>query len=256
MLAKVVPALLTGNTIIVKPSPFTPYCDLKLGELAQAFFPPGVIQCLSGDDDLGEYSHSTSMRLVFDLNIGPWMTSHPAIDKISFTGSSATGKLVAASAAKTLKRVTLELGGNDPAIVCDDVDIPATAAKISNFAFFNSGQICVALKRIYIHESIYEEFRDAMVAHTKSTITVGNGKTNAFCGPIQNKLQYHRVQSYFAEIEKEKQKVAYGSTDVNLTGYFINPTIIDNPSEKSRLVVEEPFGMLLYLGWGSLLIDS
>lgn len=89
---KLGPALVTGNTIIIKPSPFTPYCDLKLGELAQAFFPPGVVQVLSGDDKLG-----------------PWLTAHPGVDKISFTGSTATGKAVMASAAKTLKRVTLEL---------------------------------------------------------------------------------------------------------------------------------------------------
>jgi acyl-CoA reductase-like NAD-dependent aldehyde dehydrogenase len=89
---KMAPALITGNTIILKPSPFTPYCNLKLGELAQAYFPPGVVQVLSGDEELG-----------------PWLTAHPGVDKISFTGSTATGKNVMASAAKSLKRVTLEL---------------------------------------------------------------------------------------------------------------------------------------------------
>jgi acyl-CoA reductase-like NAD-dependent aldehyde dehydrogenase len=110
---KIVPALYTGNTIIVKPSPFTPYCALKLAELASRFFPPGVVQCLSGDDSLG-----------------PMITDHPGIDKISFTGSIATGKRVMASCAKTLKRVTLELGGNDPSIICDDVDIDAIIPKV------------------------------------------------------------------------------------------------------------------------------
>jgi acyl-CoA reductase-like NAD-dependent aldehyde dehydrogenase len=130
---KIAPSLLTGNPIIIKPSPFTPYCDLKLGELAQKFFPPGVLQVLSGDDSLG-----------------PWLTSHPGIDKISFTGSTVTGRLVMASAAMSLKRVTLELqvhlkrllfaslteltkmyrGGNDPAIVTRNVDIPSTAEKV------------------------------------------------------------------------------------------------------------------------------
>ena len=105
---KIVPALYTGNTIILKPSPFTPYCDLKLAELAIQHFPAGVVQALSGDNDLG-----------------PMMTEHPGIDKISFTGSILTGKRVMASCAKTLKRLTFELGGNDPAIICDDVDIDA-----------------------------------------------------------------------------------------------------------------------------------
>ncbi|KAJ0423055.1 Aldehyde/histidinol dehydrogenase [Aspergillus carlsbadensis] len=109
---KIAPALLTGNVVIVKPSPFTPYCGLKLVELAQRFFPAGVVQSLSGDDSLG-----------------PWMTSHPGIDKISFTGSTTTGKLVVQSASKTLKRVTLELGGNDPAIVLPDVNVEKVAEK-------------------------------------------------------------------------------------------------------------------------------
>lgn len=113
-IGKIVPAVYTGNTVIVKPSPFTPYCGLKLAELATKFFPPGVIQCLSGDDSLG-----------------PMVTEHPGVDKISFTGSTLTGKRVMASCAKTLKRVTLELGGNDPAIICDDVDIDAIIPQVS-----------------------------------------------------------------------------------------------------------------------------
>lgn len=114
MLGKVAPALYTGNTIIIKPSPYTPYCNLKFGELGTKFFPPGVLQVLSGGDDLG-----------------PMLTAHPDIDKISFTGSSVTGKKVMESCAKTLKRITLELGGNDPAIVCEDVDIQKVVPKVS-----------------------------------------------------------------------------------------------------------------------------
>ncbi|KAL4778875.1 Aldehyde/histidinol dehydrogenase, partial [Aspergillus varians] len=105
-IGKIIPAVYTGNSIIVKPSPFTPYCGLKLVELAIPHFPPGVVQALSGGDDLG-----------------PRITEHPGIDKISFTGSTLTGRRVMASCAKTLKRVTLELGGNDAAIICDDVDL-------------------------------------------------------------------------------------------------------------------------------------
>jgi acyl-CoA reductase-like NAD-dependent aldehyde dehydrogenase len=115
-IGKIASAVYTGNSIIIKPSPFTPYCALKLGELAAKVFPPGLIQVLSGDDSLG-----------------PWITSHPGIDKISFTGSTETGKLVLASSAKTLKRVTLELGGNDPAIVCEDVDIDDIVPNVSIF---------------------------------------------------------------------------------------------------------------------------
>lgn len=110
---KLAPALSTGNTLLIKPSPFTPYCDLKLVELGRKFFPPGVLQVLSGGDDLG-----------------PMLTAHPDIDKISFTGSIPTGKKVMESCAKTLKRITLELGGNDPAIICEDVDIEKIIPKV------------------------------------------------------------------------------------------------------------------------------
>lgn len=137
---KIIPALLTGNTIIVKPSPYTPYTTLKAVELAQDIFPPGVIQAIGGDDKLG-----------------PMLTAHPGIAKISFTGSIATGKKIMAACASTLKRVTLELGGNDASIVLPDVDIKKTAPELVMGAFQNSGQVCVATKRIYIHEDIYDE---------------------------------------------------------------------------------------------------
>jgi acyl-CoA reductase-like NAD-dependent aldehyde dehydrogenase len=172
-LGKVGPALMTGNVVIMKPSPYTPYCDLKLGELAMTIFPPGVFQVLSGDDSLG-----------------PWMTEHPHIDMISFTGSIPTGKKVAASCAKTLKRYVLELGGNDAAIVCDDVEIEKCLPKIATLAFLNSGQICMLAKRIYIHENIYDKFRDAMVEFTKNHIKTGGGfEPDVVVGPIQNSMQ-------------------------------------------------------------------
>ncbi|KAM5341496.1 hypothetical protein ACJ41O_014527 [Fusarium nematophilum] len=232
---KIAPALLTGNVIIVKPSPFTPYCGLKLVELAQHFFPPGVVQSLSGDDRLG-----------------PWITSHPGIDKISFTGSTTTGKLVLQSASKTLKRVTLELGGNDPALVFPDVDVDKVAEKVALFAFLNSGQVCLNLKRIYVHESIYDQFRDALVKHVKA-YTLGDGSQQGIShGPLQNSMQYDRVKTFFDDIEKQGWKVATGGKMEPKPngGYFVTPTIIDRPPEKSRIVVEEPFGPIVpLLSW-------
>lgn len=172
-LGKLGPALITGNTFIMKSSPFTPYCDLKLGELAMQIFPPGVVQVVSGDDSLG-----------------PWVTEHPGIDMVSFTGSIAIGKLVAASCAKTLKRYILELGGNDATIVCPDVDIDKCLPKIATLSFLNSGQICMLTKRIYIHESIYDEFRDKMVEFTKNNIKTGAGtEDDVVIGPLQNRMQ-------------------------------------------------------------------
>ncbi|EXJ62904.1 aldehyde dehydrogenase (NAD+) [Cladophialophora yegresii CBS 114405] len=227
---KIAPSVLTGNPIIIKPSPFTPYCDLKLGELAQQYFPPGVVQVLSGDD-----------------NLGPWLTAHPGPDKISFTGSTFTGKKVMESASKTLKRVTLELGGKDPAIVTKNVDIPTVAQKVATFAFLNSGQICLAVKRIYVHESIHDEFLKAMVEFTKN-LKVGDGtEEGVFLGPIQNKMQYEKVKTFFSDIEKEKQTVAVGGTNPDKPGYFITPTIIDKPADSSRIATEEPFGPIVPL---------
>ncbi|KAH7346225.1 putative aldehyde dehydrogenase [Rhexocercosporidium sp. MPI-PUGE-AT-0058] len=223
-------SIVTGNPIIIKPSPFTPAGGLKLVELGQQFFPPGVLQGLSGDD-----------------NLGIWLTEHPTPAKISFTGSTATGKKVMASASKTLKRVTLELGGKDPAIVLDDVNIEEVAAKVATYAFLNSGQICIAIKRIYVHEKIIDEFRDAMVRYTK-TLKLGEGnEEGVFLGPIQNKMQYDRVKSFFKDAESEKMNIAVGGVNPSGKGYFITPTIVDRPAEDSRLVVEEPFGPIVPL---------
>ena len=132
-------------------------------------FPPGVLQVLSGADDLG-----------------PMLTEHPGIDKVSFTGSSATGKLVLRNCSQTVKRVTLELGGNDAAIVCEDVDIDAIVGKVTTAAFLNSGQICISIKRLYVHADIYDRFRDAIVKSMKT----GDGfEPDVFLGPIQNSMQ-------------------------------------------------------------------
>ncbi|KAL3430518.1 aldehyde dehydrogenase domain-containing protein [Aspergillus tetrazonus] len=229
---KLAPALITGNVIIIKPSPFTPYCGLKLVELAQRFFPPGVVQALSGDDRLG-----------------PWLTAHPGIGKISFTGSSATGKKVMESASRTLKRVTLELGGKDAAIVCGDIDVQSVAPRVISKGFFNSGQICLAVKRIYVHESIYNEFRDAAVAYAK-TIEVGPGtREGVFMGPLQNSMQYEKVKGFFADLTKEQLSLTHpdGKAFDNKPGYFIKPTIIDRPAEDSRIATEEQFGPIMPL---------
>ena len=231
-LGKVGPALITGNTFIMKPSPFTPYCDLKLGELGISIFPPGVFQVLSGNDDLG-----------------PWLTEHPDVDMISFTGSIPTGKRVAASCAKTLKRCVLELGGNDAAIVCEDVDIEKCLPKITTLAFLNSGQICMLAKRIYVHEKIYDQFRDAMVDFTKNNIKTGGGfEENITVGPVQNKMQFELVKDMYSQAEKQGWKTAlHGKVRETSKGYFVEPAIIDNPPEDSRIVVEEPFGPIVPL---------
>ncbi|KAK7719190.1 hypothetical protein SLS57_005925 [Botryosphaeria dothidea] len=231
-IGKVGSALLTGNTFIWKSSPFTPYSGLKLAELGAKIFPPGVLQALSGGDDLG-----------------PMVTEHPGIDKISFTGSTFTGKKVMESCSRTLKRVTLELGGNDPAIICDDVDLEKVVPKIGTFAFLNSGQICMDIKRVYVHEKIYDAFREALVNFTKAVKTGPASDPEVLVGPIQNSMQYEKVKDMYAEIAKQGWNAALGGAvhERNAPGYFVQPAIIDNPPDDSRIVVEEPFGPIIPL---------
>jgi len=202
---------------------------LKLVELAQEVFPPGVVQAVGGGDE-----------------IGPMLVDHPGIAKISFTGSVPTGKKIMAACAKTLKRVTLELGGNDPCIVFPDVNIDKVVPEVTIGAFWNTGQVCVATKRVYIHQSIYREFVDKMVNFAKN-LKVGNSNdAGVMLGPIQNSMQYEKVKTYFEDSKKNGYKFALGDTEVpNSNGFFIKPTIIDNPPNDSKIVQEEPFGPIL-----------
>ena len=227
-LGPLVSALYTGNTVVLKPSPYTPLTTLKLGELMNEVFPAGVVNVLAGGDELGQ-----------------WMTEHAGIDKISFTGSVATGKKVLASAAGTLKRVTLELGGNDPAIILDDVDPKAIAKKLFFAAFVNSGQVCMAIKRIYAHEKIYDALCEALVAEAKQT-KVGDGLDPAtVLGPIQNKMQYDKVVDIIEHTLASGAKVLTGGEVPKGPGYFLPPTLVTDVAEDSRLVREEQFGPIV-----------
>lgn len=227
---KVGPALLAGNTMVLKPSPFTPLTTLKLAELVKDIVPPGVLNVISGGDELG-----------------PMMTEHPGFDKISFTGSTQTGRKVMASAASTLKRVTLELGGNDPAIVLPDADVEAIAEKLFWAAFTNNGQICIATKRMYVHNAIYEPLRDAIVAYAK-TVKVGDGaEQGTQIGPINNAAQYARVLELIKDAKDQGYSFLMGGEQSEMPGYFVPITILDNPPENSRIVQEEQFGPILPL---------
>jgi aldehyde dehydrogenase (NAD+) len=227
---KVAPALLAGNTVVLKPSPFTPLTTLRLGELLRGVLPDGVLNIVTGGDELG-----------------PWMTSHPGIDKVSFTGSTQTGRKVMASAASTLKRVTLELGGNDAAIVMPDVDVAQVAEQLFWAAFRNTGQICIATKRMYVHKDIYEPLKDAIVAYA-ATVKMGDGaEQGTQLGPIQNKLQYQRVLDLIEDAKSKGYKFLIGGEKSQAPGYFVPVTIIDNPPENSRIVQEEQFGPVLPL---------
>jgi acyl-CoA reductase-like NAD-dependent aldehyde dehydrogenase len=225
---KLAPALLAGNTMVLKPSPFTPLSSLRLGEALRDVFPPGVFNVVSGGDELGA-----------------WMTGHPVPRKISFTGSVATGKAVARSAAPDLKRVTLELGGNDPAILLDDADPATVADRLFAGAFQNNGQVCSAIKRVYVPEALYGDVVDALAAKA-SAAKVGDGFTDGVdFGPINNRPQYERVGELVSEALAGGARAAAGGAPIDGPGYFFQPTILADVADGARIVDEEQFGPAL-----------
>lgn len=226
---KIAPALLAGNCMVLKPSPFTPMTVLRLGELLRDVVPAGVLNVVTGGDDLG-----------------PMMTAHPGFRKISFTGSSATGRKVMESASHDLKRLTLELGGNDAAIVFADVDVRETAEKLFWSAFTNSGQVCIATKRAYIHEDIYDDMRDALAALARS-VAMGDGSNpDVALGPIQNFQQASLVRDLIAASEAAGDTLIRAERSAGM-GYFEPVTLVDRPADDSPIVTNEQFGPVLPL---------
>lgn len=227
---KIAPALLAGNTMVLKPSPFTPLCMLRIAELLRGVLPDGVLNVISGGDELG-----------------PLMTAHPGFAKITFTGSTATGKRVMESAAKDLKRVTLELGGNDAAIVLPDVNVDEVAEQIFYGAFYNTAQVCVATKRLYIHDDIYDALRDRLHAIARR-VKVGDGsQPGTEFGPLQNAMQYRRVKGLMDEAREQGLTLLQGGEVPANGGYYLPLTLVDNPPDDARVVTEEAFGPILPL---------
>lgn len=231
--AKIAAALVTGNCIIVKPSPFSPYTTLKFVEIAMSIVPPGVLQALNGDNDIGKL-----------------MTLHPGIDKISFTGSTATGKRVAESASRSLKRLTLELGGNDASIIFPDVDVQSVASKVASGCFFHSGQMCVATKRVYIHRDIFLEFQQAFV-NAVSAIAVDTPRQSpSTFSPIQNEMQFDIVKGLISDCKEKGYSLIYDggcTTDGEEPGFYIRPVVVDRPPDNSKIVQAEQFGPIIPL---------
>jgi acyl-CoA reductase-like NAD-dependent aldehyde dehydrogenase len=225
---KIAPALLAGNTMVLKPSPYTPLSSLRIGELLRGVLPPGVLNVVSGGDALGA-----------------WMTAHPVPRKISFTGSVATGKRVAAAAAPDLKRVTLELGGNDPAILLDDVDPEAVADRVFWAAFANNGQVCSAIKRVYVPEALYGPVVDALAERARAARVGDGAEEGTELGPINNRPQFERVAELVDEAVRGGARAVAGGAPRPGDGYFFEPTILADVSDGTRIVDEEQFGPAL-----------
>lgn len=224
----IVPALRAGNTVVIKPSPFTPLATLRTVEVLNTILPPGVLNIVTSDDRL--------------CNIGAAMAAHPDIRKIVFTGSCATGEKVMATAAHTMKRLTLELGGNDAGIVLPDCDPQAIAEALFWGAFINNGQTCAAMKRLYVHDKIHDAVCDALVAYAR-TVPMGNGLDEAnILGPVNNRMQHDKVSRLVAEAAAQGNVLLGGAPD---EGLFFPVTLVSDLPADAALIVEEQFGPAL-----------
>lgn len=224
---KIGAAVWTGNTIIAKPAPTTPMTILMVGHLAKDIFPAGVINILVDSNDLGAA-----------------LVDHPDIDKITFTGSNTTGKLVAAAAGSSMKRVTLELGGNDASVVLDDVDVDHVADEIFSAAFKNAGQVCIAIKRVYAHTAIYDSLVDALSKRVADA-ELGDGMTPGVqVGPLQNRMQYDKAKSFLESAHADGVVTVGGAARAG-AGNFIEPTVVRDVRPDALIVVEEQFAPIL-----------
>lgn len=225
---KLAPALLAGNTVVAKPSPFTPLSSLMLGDALREVLPPGVLNVLSGGGELGAE-----------------LVRHKETRKVSFTGSVATGRRIAQSCAEDLKRVTLELGGNDPAIVLDDVDPAKVVDDLFWGAFFNSGQVCVAIKRLYVHDKVYQPIVRGLVEKARA-VKVGDGlEPQTQLGPINNEMQLGKLSALVEDARSHGARIETGGARPPGKGYFYPPTIVTEAHAGMRLVDEEQFGTAL-----------
>jgi acyl-CoA reductase-like NAD-dependent aldehyde dehydrogenase len=223
LVIKVAPALLAGDTLVAKPAPTTPLTTLRFGEICAEVLPPGVVNVIVDQNDLGAA-----------------LSGHADVAKVAFTGSTATGKKIMGGAAATLKRLTLELGGNDAAIVLDDVD-PVEAPKLFAAAMMNAGQVCLGAKRIYVHESQYDQICDELGRLARESVVDDGLKQGAQIGPLQNKAQFEKVKG-FLEDAKRNGKIVAGGEVLGRKGYFVQPTIVRDIADDARLVKEEQFG--------------
>jgi acyl-CoA reductase-like NAD-dependent aldehyde dehydrogenase len=227
LMSKLAPGLAAGNTLVAKPAPTTPLTTCLLGEVAAQVLPAGVVNVIVDANDLGAQ-----------------LAAHPDVAKVGFTGSTETGKKVMQSAAGTLKRLTLELGGNDAAIVLADADVETVARKVFNAAMLNAGQVCLAVKRVYVHRSLYDAVCEALVAHANRAV-VGDGLADGTeIGPVQNRAQYEKVLGMIDRCRSEGRVVA-GGFALEREGYFIAPTIVKDLPDSAQIVREEQFGPVL-----------
>jgi len=224
----IIPAIRAGNTVVIKPSPLTPLSTIRLVELMNETLLAGVVNVVTGENE-----------------IGALMSAHPDIAKVTFTGSTATGRKIMKSASTTLKRLTLELGGNDAGVVLPDADPKAIAEGLFWGAFINGGQTCAALKRLYVHDSLYDDVCRELTAYA-AKVVVGDGLSEASTlGPVQNKRQFEIVSAFVDEAREKGGRVLIGGDPPGGPGYFYPVTLVADVDHGCRLVDEEQFGPAL-----------
>ena len=225
----IMPALKAGNSVVIKPSTFTPLSTLKLVEIINQALPvTGAVSLVLGEKEVGEA-----------------LVQHQAVNKVVFTGSTPVGKRIASLVASNLKKVTLELGGNDAGIVLKGANISKIAEPIFNTAFINMGQTCAALKRLYVHRSQYDALSDAL-AELAMSQKVGDGMEEGISfGPVQNAAQFNKVSELIDDAKAAGAEVISADLDAGLNGYFLAPTIVKGANASMRVVSEEQFGPVL-----------
>lgn len=225
---KLAPALLAGCTVVAKPSPFAPLSALVFARALNSCLPPGVFNMITGGKE-----------------IGAALVEHPRVAKISFTGSVPVGKQIYASAAKTMKRLNLELGGNDAAIVLPDADVDAIAPQLFWGANYCSGQICLAIKRLFVPSSLHDRLVDAYTAYAK-TVVIGDGmEPGTQLGPLNSPQQLARVSGLVEDARQRGGRVVLGGARLDRPGYFYPPTLVTGCAPGMPLVDEEQFGTAL-----------
>ncbi|MEU9746395.1 aldehyde dehydrogenase family protein [Streptomyces niveus] len=226
--AKFAPALAAGNTVVLKPSPFTPLATRLLGSVVSAALPDDVLTIVTGHEPLGAR-----------------LASHPGIRHVTFTGSVPTGRAVAAGASASLARVTLELGGNDAAVLLDDVDVERIAERLFWAAFRNCGQVCMAVKRVYAPARLYSRVVEALAHHAR-TVVVGHGlDPDSRLGPVNNAPQLARVERCTARALAAGARAAGGGPPLDGPGHKIAPTVLADVPPADPVVTDEQFGPVL-----------
>jgi acyl-CoA reductase-like NAD-dependent aldehyde dehydrogenase len=224
---KLGPILMTGNTLVLKPAATSPLCSLFVGEIAASILPAGVLNIVTDQNDLGQV-----------------MTGHDLVDMVSFTGSTATGLKVVQNSPRRIKRVALELGDNGAAMVLRDVDVQKAAQGVCYGAFHNTGQACLAIKRVYVEEAIYDNFCDAVAQLVQKMVVGDPMRPGTTIGPLQNEVQFSKARHYL-DVARRDGKVIAGGAVIEGPGYFIQPTVVRDIQDGSELVDQEQFSPIL-----------